>query len=75
MTTASTRIECDTFGPIEVAWSIRDRSMELDVVYVERPVGDRLLGRELWQHVDEVAAMDAEARRRGASADVHARGS
>ena len=38
-------------------------SMELDVVYVERPVGDRLLGRELWQHVDEVAAMDAEARR------------
>lgn len=37
-------------------------SMQLDVVYVERPVGDRLLGRELWQHVDEVAAMDAEVR-------------
>ncbi len=38
-------------------------SMQLDVMYVERPVGDRLLGRELWQHVDEVAAMDADARR------------
>ncbi len=38
-------------------------SIQLDVVYVERPVGDRLLGRELWQHVDEVAAMDADARR------------
>ena len=38
-------------------------SIQLDVVYVERPVGDRLLGRELWQHVDEVAAMDAEGRR------------
>jgi hypothetical protein len=38
-------------------------AMQLDVVYVERPVGDRLLGRELWQHVDEVAAMEADARR------------
>jgi hypothetical protein len=38
-------------------------SMQLDVMYVERPAGDRLLGRELWQHVDEVAAMDAETRR------------
>jgi hypothetical protein len=37
-------------------------SMRLDVVYVERPVGDRLLGKELWQHVDQVASIEAEAR-------------
>jgi hypothetical protein len=37
-------------------------SMQLDVVYVERPVGDSLLGQKLWQHVDQVASMDAAAR-------------
>jgi hypothetical protein len=36
--------------------------MQLDVVYVERPVGDPLLGQKLWQHVDQVASIDAAAR-------------
>ncbi len=39
-------------------------SIQLDVVYVERPVGDPLLGRELWRHVDQVGKIDAEARHR-----------
>jgi hypothetical protein len=37
-------------------------SMQLDVVYVERPAGDPLLGQKLWQHVDQVASIDAAAR-------------
>jgi hypothetical protein len=37
-------------------------SMQLDVVYVERPVGDPLLGQKLWRHVDQVASIDAAAR-------------
>jgi len=39
-------------------------SIQLDVVYVERPVGDPLLGRELWRHVDQVGKIDAETRHR-----------
>jgi len=37
-------------------------SIQLDAVYVERPIGDSLLGDELWRYVDQVAAVDAEAR-------------
>lgn len=32
-------------------------------MYVERPVGDPLLGSELWRHVDQLASMNAETRR------------
>lgn len=39
-------------------------SIQLDVVYVERPVGDPLLGQELWRRVDQVGKIDAEARHR-----------
>ncbi|MFN0056031.1 MAG: hypothetical protein ACKV0T_28125 [Planctomycetales bacterium] len=34
----------------------------LDVVYVERPVGDLLLGPKLWYGVDEIAAVEPEHR-------------
>lgn len=37
-------------------------SIQLDVVYVERPVGDPLLGAELWRHVDQVAAIETQTR-------------
>jgi hypothetical protein len=37
-------------------------SIQLDIVYVERPVGDPLLGSQLWRHVDEVGKIDASAR-------------
>ncbi len=36
--------------------------MQIEVVYVERPVGDRQLGKELWRHVDQVGAVDGEVR-------------
>ncbi len=34
----------------------------LEVVYVERPVGDPRLGDRLWRHVDQVGPVDAEGR-------------
>jgi len=37
-------------------------AMKIDVVFVERPVGDRLLGKVLWQEVDQVGAVPAETR-------------
>jgi len=37
-------------------------AIQLDAVYVERPIGDPLLGDALWQYVDQVAAVDAESR-------------
>jgi len=37
-------------------------AIQLDVVYVERPVGDRLLGEDLWRNIDQVGAVDAETR-------------
>ncbi len=39
-------------------------SIQLEVMYVERPVGDPLLGDELWRHVDQLASIDAETRHR-----------
>jgi hypothetical protein len=39
-------------------------SIQLEVMYVERPVGDPLLGDELWRHVDQLASIDAETRNR-----------
>ena len=34
----------------------------LDIVYVERPVGDALLGPDLWRHVDQVASLETTTR-------------
>lgn len=39
-------------------------SIKLDALYVERPLGDALLGPELWRYVDQVGAVEAEARSR-----------
>lgn len=37
-------------------------AVQLDVVFVERPLGDPLLGTDLWQHADQVAALDISTR-------------
>lgn len=37
-------------------------AVQLDVVFVERPLGDALLGSELWQHVDQVGSLDRQTR-------------
>lgn len=37
-------------------------AVRLDVVFVERPDGDALVGSEMWQHVDQVAAFDTTSR-------------
>lgn len=37
-------------------------SIQLDVVYVQRPVGDALLGEKLWRYADELAAVEPEHR-------------
>jgi hypothetical protein len=39
-------------------------SIQLEAMYVERPVGEPLLGDELWRHVDQLASIDAQTRRR-----------
>jgi hypothetical protein len=38
-------------------------AIQLEVVFVERPVGDRLLGNELWQYVDQIVNLEPEAQR------------
>ena len=35
----------------------------LDIAFVERPAGDRLLGRDLWDNIDETGALDEPDRR------------
>jgi hypothetical protein len=37
-------------------------AIQLDVVYVERPAGDTLLGPELWRHVDQIGSIEPEQR-------------
>ena len=37
-------------------------SVNLDIAFVERPLGDRLLGEELWNGIDQTAALDLETR-------------
>jgi hypothetical protein len=39
-------------------------SIQLEAMYVERPAGEPLLGDELWRHVDQLASIDAQTRRR-----------
>jgi hypothetical protein len=38
--------------------------MQLDMVYIERPADDPLLGQQLWRYVDQVGPVDAETRGR-----------
>lgn len=37
-------------------------SIQLDVMYVERPVGDARLGDELWRYADEISVVDTDQR-------------
>ncbi len=37
-------------------------AVALDIVFVERPAGDPLLGPDLWSHVDEVGSLPLETR-------------
>ena len=37
-------------------------SVELDIVFVDRPVSDPLLGKTLWREVDQVGTLTAEQR-------------
>ncbi len=39
-------------------------AIAIDIVFVERPEGDRLLGPELWSNVDEVGTLDLASRNR-----------
>jgi hypothetical protein len=39
-------------------------AIELEIVFVERPVGDPLLGSLLWNEVDQIGALDPEVRNR-----------
>ena len=42
--------------------SVAPDSVNLDVAFVERPIGDRLLGDELWNGIDQTAALNIETR-------------
>ena len=37
-------------------------SVEVDIVFIDRPAGDPLLGKALWREVDQVGALSAEQR-------------
>ena len=37
-------------------------AIQLDIVFAERPSGDRLLGPQLWREVDQVGAVENETR-------------
>lgn len=37
-------------------------SIQLDVVYVERPLGDARLGDELWRYADEISVVETDQR-------------
>ncbi|MFN0199546.1 MAG: hypothetical protein ACKVT0_22570, partial [Planctomycetaceae bacterium] len=37
-------------------------AMELEVIFIERPVGDPLMGTALWQYVDQMGSMDSDLR-------------
>lgn len=37
-------------------------SISLEIVFVDRPSGDELLGTSLWSHVDQVASLDTATR-------------
>lgn len=44
------------------ALAMPPQAIQLDVGYVERPAGDPLLGEKLWQHVDQLVAVESETR-------------
>ena len=37
----------------------RATALQIDVVFIERPLGDRLLGKTLWNDIDQVAGFDS----------------
>lgn len=37
-------------------------SVEVDIVFIDRPAGDPMLGKALWREVDQVGALTAEQR-------------
>ena len=37
-------------------------SVEVDIVFIDRPAGDPMLGKALWREVDQVGALSAEQR-------------
>jgi hypothetical protein len=37
-------------------------AVQFDIVFIERPLGDSLLGADLWQHVDQVGSLDRQTR-------------
>ena len=38
-------------------------AMQIEIVFAERPLGDRLLGTALWQEIDQVGAVSADTRK------------
>jgi hypothetical protein len=50
--------ETARFPPIQLP----PDAVQFDIVFVERPVGDALLGTDLWQHVDQVGSLDRQTR-------------
>ncbi len=51
----------DTIDRLPAISSHRD-TIQLEVVFIERPVNDPLIGRVLWQEVDQVGALPPETR-------------
>ena len=37
-------------------------SVEVEIVFIDRPAGDSLLGKTLWRDVDQVGMLSAEQR-------------
>lgn len=44
------------------ALNVPPDAVQLEIVFVERPAGDALLGSELWRQVDQVAALEQPTR-------------
>ena len=51
----------DAIGRLPAIASHRD-TIQLEVVFIERPIHDPLIGRVLWQEVDQVGALSPETR-------------
>ncbi|MDA1213971.1 MAG: hypothetical protein O2955_15760 [Planctomycetota bacterium] len=39
-----------------------DDAMEIQVVFIERPAGDPLIGSLLWQNIDQIGSLDSDLR-------------
>jgi hypothetical protein len=53
-----TRLKRNSLPPIRMAGD----AISLEIVFVDRPAGDALLGAPLWSHVDQVASLDSAVR-------------